>query len=120
MLIVFIIIFIALYELITVMYYESLKIRLVKVGAFIDYLNTFGSTEDKQIFYKFLKEVNTESIRCNAKLDITIENASKPELWYRYPLNPNTFKECFKLFNLCFYRNVVKDSVDKIINWFKK
>lgn len=31
MLIVFIIIFIALYELITVMYYESLKIRLVKV-----------------------------------------------------------------------------------------
>lgn len=80
MLIVFIIIFIALYELITVMYYESLKIRLVKVGAFIDYLNTFGSTEDKQIFYKFLKEVNTESIRCNAKLDITIENASKPEL----------------------------------------
>lgn len=82
MLIVFIIIFIALYELITVMYYESLKIRLVKVGAFIDYLNTFGSTEDKQIFYKFLKEVNTESIRCNAKLDITIENASKPELWY--------------------------------------
>mgnify|MGYP000507878831 CR=1 FL=1 len=21
---------------------------------------------------------------------------------------------------LCFYRNVVKDSVDKIINWFKK
>ena len=31
-----------------------------------------------------------------------------------------TFKECFKLFNLCFYRNVVKDSVDKIINWFKK
>ena len=73
MLIVFIIIFIALYELITVMYYESLKIRLVKVGAFIDHLNTFGSTEDKQIFYKFLKEVNTESIRCNAKLDITIE-----------------------------------------------
>lgn len=68
----------------------------------------------------FLKEVNTESIRCNAKLDITIENASKPELWYRYPSNPNTFKECFKLFNLCFYRNVVKDSVDKIINWFKK
>ena len=113
MLIVFIIIFIALYELITVMYYESLKIRLVKVGA-------FSSTEDKQIFYKFLKEVNTESIRCNAKLDITIENASKPELWYRYPSNPNTFKECFKLFNLCFYRNVVKDSVDKIINWFKK
>ena len=109
MLIVFIIIFIALYELITVMYYESLKIRLVKVGAFIDHLNTFGSTEDKQIFYKFLKEVNTESIRC-----------SKPELWYRYPSNPNTFKECFKLFNLCFYRNVVKDSVDKIINWFKK
>lgn len=53
-------------------------------------------------------------------LDITIENASKPELWYRYPSNPNTFKECFKLFNLCFYRNVVKDSVDKIINWFKK
>lgn len=105
MLIVFIIIFIALYELITVMYYESLKIRLVKVGAFIDHLNTFGSTE---------------SIRCNAKLDITIENASKPELWYRYPSNPNTFKECFKLFNLCFYRNVVKDSVDKIINWFKK
>lgn len=101
-------------------YYESLKIRLVKVGAFIDHLNTFGSTEDKQIFYKFLKEVNTESIRCNAKLDITIENASKPELWYRYPSNPNTFKECFKLFNLCFYRNVVKDSVDKIINWFKK
>lgn len=84
------------------------------------HLNTFGSTEDKQIFYKFLKEVNTESIRCNAKLDITIENASKPELWYRYPSNPNTFKECFKLFNLCFYRNVVKDSVDKIINWFKK
>ena len=42
MLIVFIIIFIALYELITVMYYESLKIRLVKVGAFIDHLNTFG------------------------------------------------------------------------------
>ena len=34
--------------------------------------------------------------------------------------NPNTFKECFKLFNLYFYRNVVKDSVDKIINWFKK
>ena len=32
MLIVFIIIFIALYELITVMYYESLKIRLVKAG----------------------------------------------------------------------------------------
>ena len=49
-----------------------------------------------------------------------VENASKPELWYRYPSNPNTFKECFKLFNLCFYRNVVKDSVDKIINWFKK
>lgn len=57
---------------------------------------------------------------CNAKLDITIENASKPELWYRYPSNPNTFKECFKLFNLCFYRNVVKDPIDKIINWFKK
>ena len=115
MLIIFIIIFVLLYELITVMYYESLKIRLVKVAAFIDHLNTFGSTEDKQIFYKFFKEVNTESIRCNAKLDITVENASKPELWYKYPSNPNTFKECFKLFNLCFYRNVLKDPIDKII-----
>ena len=36
MLIVFIIIFVALYELITVIYYESLKIRLVKVGTFIE------------------------------------------------------------------------------------
>lgn len=120
MLIVFIIIFVALYELITVMYYESLKIRLVKVSAFIEHLNVFGSTEDKQSFYKFLKEVNAESIRCNAKLDITIENASKPELWYRYPSNSNNLKESFKLFNLCFYRNVLKDPIDKIINWFKK
>ena len=42
MLIVFIIIFVALYELITVIYYESLKIRLVKVGTFIDHLNTYS------------------------------------------------------------------------------
>lgn len=120
MLIVFIIIFVALYELITVIYYESLKIRLVKVSTFIDHLNTFGSTEDKQIFYKFFKEVNAESIRCNAKLDITVENASKPELWYRYPSESSSFKEYFKLLNLCFYRNVLKDPIDKTINWFKK
>lgn len=120
MLIVFIIVFIALYELVTVIYYESLKIRLIKVGTFIDHLNVFGSTEDKQIFYKFFKEVDTESIRCNAKLDITIENVSKPELWYRYPSDPSSFKESLKLYNLCFYRNVLKDPIDKIINWFKK
>lgn len=120
MLIIFIITFVLLYELMTIIYYENLKVRLVKAAVFIDHLNTFGSTEDKQIFYKFLKEVNTESIRCNAKLDITIENASKPELWYRYPSDSISFKESLKLYNLCFYRNVLKDPIDKIINWFKK
>lgn len=43
-----------------------------------------------------------ESIRCNAKLDITIENASKPELWYKYPSDSGSFKESLKLYNLCF------------------
>lgn len=118
--IILIILLVSLYELITIMYYENLKTRLIKTEIFINHLSIFGSTEDKQIFYKFLKEVNTESIRCNTKLDITIENASKPEIWYRYPSSSSTFKECFKLYNLCFYRNVLKDPIDKIINWFKK
>ena len=120
MLIVLIISLVALHELIAIIYYEKTATRLIKINTFANHLNAFGSTEDTQIFYKFLKEVNIESIRCNTELDITIENVSKPELWYRYPSNHNTFKEYFKLFNLCFYRNVLKDPIDKIINWFKK
>lgn len=120
MLIVLIISLVALHELIAIIYYEKTATRLIKINTFANHLNAFGSTEDKQIFYKFLKEVNIESIRCNTELDITIENVSKPELWYRYPSNHNTFKDYFKLFNLCFYRNVLKDPIDKTINWFKK